>query len=113
MPRFLIDANLPYYFSSWRGEDFVHQFDIDDRWTDDQIWNYALEHDLIIVSKDADFSDRMIFREPPPKVIHVRVGNVRMKEFFAVLTQRWPEASELIRDNKLVFIYRDRVEAIQ
>jgi predicted nuclease of predicted toxin-antitoxin system len=113
MSRFLIDVNLPYYFSLWRGDSFVHQFDLGDEWTDNEIWEYAKTHDLVVVTKDADFSDRIIFHAPPPKVIHIRVGNMRMKEFFLTLTRRWPEAVELIETNKLVSIYPDRVEAIE
>ncbi len=29
------------------------------------LWAYAKEHDLTIVSKDADFSDRVLLSEPP------------------------------------------------
>jgi len=35
MPKYLIDVNLPYYFSLWDSPDFTHQKDIDDEWTDD------------------------------------------------------------------------------
>jgi hypothetical protein len=42
MPKFLIDVNLPYRFSLWKGDDYIHQNDIGDEWTDTQIWNYAL-----------------------------------------------------------------------
>jgi predicted nuclease of predicted toxin-antitoxin system len=112
MPRFLIDVNLPYYFSLWHGEDFIHQRDIDDEWTDEEIWDYASEHNLIIVTKDADFSHRIIFHTPPPKIIHIRFGNMRMREFHETLSKHWPEALNLIEGNKLVSIYRDRVEAV-
>jgi predicted nuclease of predicted toxin-antitoxin system len=68
MPKFLIDVNLPYHFSLWKGDEYVHQNDIDDEWTDTQIWKYAQENDLKIVSKDGDFSSRVIFHLPPPKL---------------------------------------------
>ena len=42
MTRFLIDANLPYYFELWDNADFVYVMDINDTWSDDQIWDYAL-----------------------------------------------------------------------
>jgi|SRR5205807_2042502 len=112
MPRFLIDVNLPYYFSLWRGEEFIHQRDIDDTATDEKIWQYATEKNLIIVTKDSDFSDRMILHTPPPKVIHIRFGNLKMKQFFAVLEKHWSNALLLVEDNKLVALYLDRVEAI-
>lgn len=53
MKKYLIDVNLPYLFSLWNDEAFIHQFDIDDKWSDEQIWNYAKENNLTIVTKDA------------------------------------------------------------
>lgn len=43
MARFLVDGYLPYYFSLWNDNDYIHQFDLDDTWTDKQIWEYARE----------------------------------------------------------------------
>ena len=56
MARFLIDANLPYRFALWQGEDYLHVYDLGDDMPDAAIWQYAKEHDLIIVSKDAPFA---------------------------------------------------------
>ncbi len=113
MAKYLIDANLPYRFSLWRGDDFIHQNDLGDEWTDTQIWNYAKENNLTIVTRDADFSNRIIFHNPPPKVIHIRYGNMKMREFFIVLTAIWNDVIELSEDHKLVNIFRDRIEAIE
>ncbi len=82
MARFLIDANLPYRFALWQGENYAHVFDIGDDLPDSAIWQYARDRDLVIVSKDADFSDRIILTEPPPRVVHLRVGNMRMRDLF-------------------------------
>ena len=38
MPRFLIDANLPYRFEIWNGPDYLQVFDINDAWSDSEIW---------------------------------------------------------------------------
>lgn len=32
MAKYLVDVNLPYYFSLWDGEDFIHQADLGDTW---------------------------------------------------------------------------------
>lgn len=55
---------------------------------DAAIWQYAKEHDLIIVSKDADFSDWIMLSDPPPKVIHLRIGNMRLRDLFVFFAAR-------------------------
>lgn len=113
MAKYLIDVNLPYRFSLWKSEDYIHQKDIDDEWTDTQIWNYAAENNLTIITKDADFSNRIIFHEPPPKVIHIRFGNMKMNDFFLTVTKIWKDVIDLSENHKLVNVFRDRIEAIE
>lgn len=60
MPKYLIDANLPRYFSLWDSDDFVFAHDSGPSWKDEQIWNHASAAGLTIVTKDADFSDRVL-----------------------------------------------------
>jgi predicted nuclease of predicted toxin-antitoxin system len=57
MIKYIIDANLPYYFSLWKGEEYQHVIDINPDMKDSEIWKYARENNLTIVTKDADFSD--------------------------------------------------------
>ena len=113
MPRFLIDVNLPYRFSLWSGEDYVHMRDIGETWTDTRIWQYARDRDMIIVSKDADFSDRVMVSVPPPRVVHIRFGNMRMRDFHGLLSALWPRIVELSATNRLVQVYPDRIEAVE
>ena len=110
--KYLIDANLPYYFSIWNNSDYIHMKDINDEWTDEQIWEYAKENELTVVTKDSDFSDKMILSEPPPKVIHIRVGNMRLKKFHEFLSLIWVNACELSQGYKLVSVYTDRIEGV-
>jgi predicted nuclease of predicted toxin-antitoxin system len=112
MARYLIDVNLPYYFSVWRGEEYVHVRDLDDEWTDGQVWDYAKAQGLTIVSKDTDFSDRVLLSDPPPRVIHIRLGNLRMREFHQAIAWRWDAICELSGRNKLVQVFADRIEAM-
>lgn len=113
MPKYLVDVNLPYRFSLWKDDDYLHQTDIDDEWTDSQIWDYAKDNNLTIITKDADFSNRIIFHQPPPKVIHIRFGNMKMREFFLTITKIWNDVINLSEDHKLVNVFRDRIEAIE
>jgi predicted nuclease of predicted toxin-antitoxin system len=112
MPRYVIDVNLPYYFNLWRGPDYVHLRDIDDEWSDHQVWVYARQQNLTIVSKDADFSSRALIEPPPPRVIHIRLGNLRMKEFHERISPVWLSVCELSARYRLVNVFPDRLEGI-
>jgi predicted nuclease of predicted toxin-antitoxin system len=80
--------------------------------SDSHIWNFARKHELVIVSKHADFSDRIITSSPPPRVVHLRFGNLGRNEYHALLARRWPQIESLLRTNKLVNVYIDRLEGI-
>jgi predicted nuclease of predicted toxin-antitoxin system len=111
--RFLIDVNLPYFFGLWNSDDFVHQNDIDPKADDLSIWEYARERNLTIVTKDSDFSNRILLHDPPPKVIHIKLGNLNMKAFYEVSHKNWETILEMNASHKLVNVYKDQVEGIQ
>jgi len=105
MQKYIIDANLPYYFALWRDNIYEHVIDIDPHMKDSAIWSYAKEHNLTIVTKDADFSDRMLLHNPPPKVIHIKFGNMKMKEFHNTISNIWEDVLKLSNEYKLVSVY--------
>lgn len=113
MPRFLIDANLPYRFSVWRGRSYSHVFDIGDEMKDRAIWDYAKEHDLVIVSKDTDFSDLAMLHPPPPRVVQICFGNLKMREFHAAIRKSWPWVEANAGSFRLIRVFEDEIEAVE
>ena len=113
MVKFLIDANLPYRFGLWRGENCQHVFDLNDAWTDAEIWRYATEHDLVIVTKDADFSDWIILNIPPPRVVHLRVGNMKMRDFHTFMQRVCPQICGLAESHKLLIVHKNQIECVE
>lgn len=113
MAKYLIDINLPYYFSLWNNEDYIHQSDILNTAEDTEIWQYAKENDLTIISKDADFSNRILLAQPPPRVIHIRIGNASVREFHNILSSIWDDVLALSQSYKLVTVFKDKVEAMK
>lgn len=113
MQRYLIDANLPYYFKLWDTDAYVHQSDINPSAKDREIWAYAEQRNLTIISKDSDFSNRIILKSPPLRVIHIRIGNATMKEFHKSINTCWEEVLLLIETHKLVNVLKNRIEAIR
>jgi predicted nuclease of predicted toxin-antitoxin system len=110
--RYLVDANLPYRFSIWKGDEYIHQFDIQFDAPDEKIWDYGKINNLTIITKDSDFSDRILLASPPPKVIHIRTGNMSMKDFHAFINEIWKDVLALSHENKLVSVFKDKIEAI-
>lgn len=111
-PKYLIDVNLPRFFSIWNSDWYIHQYDLGDDWSDSKIWLYAKENNLTIITKDSDFSTRVMMHTPPPKVIHIRVGNMKMKQFYDVLSGLWPGVTSLNDSYKLINVFSDRIEGI-
>jgi predicted nuclease of predicted toxin-antitoxin system len=113
MRGFLFDENLPRVLSLQARLPVTHALDIGFRPTDSEIWTYARQNDLAIVTKDADFSQRIVLDTPPPRVIHLRVGNMRRRDFAAWLESIWPRIGSTIATHKLLNVYRDRIEAVK
>ena len=113
MARYLVDANLPYYFSVWNTPDFIHVKDLDDTWSDEKIWEYAKTNQLIIITKDSDFSVKALFTETFPKVIHIRFGNLKFSVFHETISKFWKRIDENMDDHKLANVFKDTVEFVK
>ena len=112
MKGFLLDQNLPARLLFSPRLPVVSIYQISGNPSDSAIWEFARDHEWIIVSKDADFSDRIITRSPPPWVVHLRFGNLRRKDFHALLARVWPQIETLLKSHKLVNVCSDRLEGI-
>jgi predicted nuclease of predicted toxin-antitoxin system len=112
MKGWLFDQNLPRRVAFSPALPVVHATSIAASPSDSDIWEYAREHQLAVVTKDADFSDRIIVASPPPWVVHIRIGNVRRRQYHELLARVWPHVEALLPARKLVNIYHDRVEGV-
>lgn len=112
MNGFLLDENLPYRLRFQPSQPTHHSSDVGGHPSDTDLWDYAKANNLVIVTKDADFSDRILVSEPPPWVVHLCFGNLRREDFHAFLKEIWPRVEILLASNKLVNVYRERIEAV-
>jgi predicted nuclease of predicted toxin-antitoxin system len=77
--KLLLDENLSPCLAEaladvYPGSSHVHQCGLGSA-DDAAIWEYAKDHDYVIVSKDSDFEERSILLGCPPKVIWLRTSN--------------------------------------
>ena len=49
------------------------------------IWNYARDHELVIVTQDSDYADWNKLRGAPPKIVWLRCGNASVDQIHAKL----------------------------
>lgn len=113
MKGFLFDENLPSRLTFTPCLPVVSASILGGSPTDTQIWDYALREELVIVTKDADFSGRIILHTPPPWVVHLRFGNLRLGEFHSRLARVWSQVEVLLKTHKLVNVHADRVVGIR
>jgi predicted nuclease of predicted toxin-antitoxin system len=59
--------------------------------SDNRIWQLAIEHDSVLVTKDEDFHRFSVMRGAPPKVIWIRIGNCTTAQIAALLLEHRAE----------------------
>jgi predicted nuclease of predicted toxin-antitoxin system len=71
--------------------------------TDTVIWNYALGHDFIVISKDRDFFDFACRHGDTGKLVWVRLGNCRNAPLLAAFENFLPQIlTSLVDGSRIV-----------
>ena len=109
MPDFLIDANLPAKISIWENERFVHVSNIDPFWDNEAIWQYAKKNNLVIISKDKDFLFYQLLKGSPPKIVHIKFGNLKLNDFTALI-EKYRSRVESLFTHNLINLYPDALK---
>lgn len=109
MRPLFIDENLPRSLCGRLGRLATHATDCGIRLEDREIWEPNRVPGGIVVTQDADFSDRVVLEGPPPQVIWVRTGNMGRREPEEFLVGMWPEIERILAESALIEVYRDRL----
>ena len=103
--KLLFDQNLSPKLVDALAELYPHSAHVQtiglDRSPDAPLWDYARDHDFIIVTKDVDFSDRSVIVGHPPKVIWIRLGNCTTDEIESALRNRHTQIKAFHDDREL------------
>ena len=78
--KFLVDVNLPSKFSFFSSDEFIHVAELDPGMKDSDIWEYAKDQNLIILTKDTDFYHRAMMDNKGAKVVFFKIGNKTLAE---------------------------------
>jgi predicted nuclease of predicted toxin-antitoxin system len=83
--KFIVDTQLPPVLASFlqrKGFDAIHTTSFFEGYLleDEQINQIAVEQNRIIITKDSDFSEHYFLKGPPPRALHLSVGNIRNRD---------------------------------
>ena len=93
--NFLIDAQLPPGLAVWlrdRGHAAHHLYELGlASATDHEVWARALANSQIVITKDRDFVEWAIVRDPAPQVVWLRIGNLGNRVLIVRLDAVWEQ----------------------
>ena len=111
MRGILVDENLPK--TMILGIECTHATELGRQKTDTELWEYAKKNDLVIVTKDTDFLDRILLLGSPPKVVWIRFGNLKLKEISARLSNIWAEIESYLNEFDLIEVTHSGLNGIK
>lgn len=105
--RFLVDAQLPPALARMitrAGHTAEHVVDLGMLDADDSpIWDYALQHGAVIVTKDEDFPHRSGQSATVPAIVWLRIGNASRRALLEWLEPLLPRIeAQLEQGEKLI-----------
>lgn len=109
---FLVDVNLPKYFSFFNTNSFFFVSDIDLQMSDTEIWDYALNNKFVILTKDTDFYNRFLVSSTAPKIIYFQLGNCSLKQLHYYFNENWGVIQDEIKNSRLIIAKENHIECI-
>ena len=58
---------------------------------DSEIWNYAIQQEAAIITKDEDFAERCLYNRDQSVIVWLRVGNTSNKALLRWFMPLWPK----------------------
>ncbi len=114
--RFIIDAHLPKSLTrifKELGHIAIHTTDLpQENKTSDADITLEAGEDGIVISKDDDFYQSFLLYRNPPKLIFVKVGNMRLRELKALFTKVAPTLIELLAQHDLLELHKENIIVI-
>lgn len=109
--RLLLDENLARsllarLYDLFPGSEHVVNAGLE-RAEDAEVWRYARQRGLIILTKDGDFHQMSFVLGAPPKVIWLRVGNSSTDRIENVLRQDIEAIAKFERDGEAALLIID------
>lgn len=110
--KYLVDVNLPKHFAFFNSPEFIHLTDINPKMPDTDVWNYAKQNNLIILTKDSDFYFKSISEAKSVKVVYFKLGNQKLSELHSYFSKNWNLINTKIEHDWLILALPDEIQII-
>jgi predicted nuclease of predicted toxin-antitoxin system len=70
--------------------------------SDSRIWDYAIASACVVITKDHDFVEWAMSREPAAQVVWIRLGNTPNQRLLARVAAAWPEVIERLESGAMI-----------
>ena len=114
---FIIDAHLPKALITIvekNGHQAIHTSSLPDgnASSDTVIIQLAEKEKATVVTKDEDFYYSFLLHRKPPKLIMVKVGNMRLKALKELFEIQFPKIVDLLSQHDLIEVHETQLIAI-
>jgi len=103
--KLLFDQNISHKIIALLPEQFVDSSSVKGEglynFSDKEIWEFAKKEAFTIVTQDSDFYDLNTLFGFPPKIIWIRVGNLRTNALLDILVKYQNDIFKFMEDDKL------------
>ncbi len=98
--KFLCDVHISIKLVKFlisKNYECTHVNTILDKWftKDQEIAKYVDQHDLILITKDADFRDSHYLKNSPSKLVKINLGNISNDELITIIGNNLTEIEKL------------------
>lgn len=115
--KFIVDAHFPKSICTYfieQGHEAVHtsELPLGNDTEDNEILVIAVRDQATVISKDSDFYHSFLLYRKPPKLVVVKVGNMRLKEIRTLFKTQTVNIIEALSGHDLLELYPDKIIGI-
>lgn len=100
--NYLVDESLPSTIPFFTRKNFKHVSQLDNVRYDTDIWQHALQNDLIIVTTDTNFYYKSMSTQGAPKVVWIKAGKINSKKLDKLFKSSWKKVERKLLSESFI-----------
>ncbi len=112
---FLLDANIPPSLAEdISGHEVIHvsSFPKGTSTSDREIIEFSHQNNCVLISKDSDFYDSFLISRKPPKLILVKLGNLRLRELRTYFRKNFNLIEQFLNQHSIIILTPESIKTL-